>query len=255
MANPVYLPAPLSGLQNLQSLSFMNNDGVDDGPYEAIDCYFPDNDGLQDISNLITSNISTLQRLVLPGDQIWTLPVRVFSSLTELDIIHSSELSGLDLVFHHAVYLQSLILRVEDDVNIFTVMKNNSSALPCLTSFKLVSALGCTEEHFQAVHVFIQGRPLLRRLDLGLYPIDWTTFTFILPTIADLEGLCVLGLTIPFLISTEECVDFCRHLPNKLEAMRLRVDLSDPMLDRGPLSAIVSNLSVGVSLQLLTIPL
>jgi hypothetical protein len=241
MCRPAYLPIALSGLQRLRSLSFMAIDNVDNGPCEAIDLHCSDNEGFQEVAEFITANMSTLRTLILPGKEIWNLPVRVFSSLTELDIVGSSELSGLDLIFHHAVHLQSLIIEAEEDVELFTVLQNNSSALPSLTSLKIISSIFHTEDHLRAVKAFIEGRSLLRRLDLSLNPINWATFTSILPAISDLRALKALGMTMTLAISTKEYTHFVEHFPNELEAIRLRVDLSDPVLDRGPLSVIVSH--------------
>jgi hypothetical protein len=244
MGDRLCLPLGLSGLQRLQSISFTAIENVDDGPCEAIDFHCADNEDFWDAADLIAVNTSTLRTLILPGNRIWNLPVRVFSSLTELDIVESSGLSGLDLIFHHAVNLQSLILHAEEDIELFTVLQSNMSALPCLTSLKIISSVGLTEDLFRAVSLFIQGRSFLRRLDLSLNPIDWTTFASILPAIADLKGLKALGLTIPLEISVDDYRYFTQHLPDELEALRLKVDLSNPMVDRGPLSTIVSHPSV-----------
>jgi len=237
--NP-YLPIALSGIQRLRSLSFMAIDNVDDGLCEAIDLHYLAIDGFREVAEFITLNMSTLRTLILPGEEIWNLPVRAFSSLTELDIVDSFELSGLDLIFHHAVHLQSLIIQGEEDGEFYRVLQNNSSALPSLTSLKIISFISHTEEQLLAVKAFIQGRSLLRRLDLSLNPIDWATFASMLSAISDLHGLKALGITMHLAISTKEYTHFVQHFPNELEAIRLRVDLSDPVLDRGPLSVIVS---------------
>jgi hypothetical protein len=220
-------------------------ENVDDCPSKDVDFYSQDSRGWQGIADLIAVNKSTLQTLILPCDRIWDLPVRIFSFLTELDIVgssvvESSELSGLDLICHHATNLQSLILRAEVDFGLFTILQDNSSALPCLISLKIISFVPLTEDLFRAVSQFIQGRPLLRRLDLSLNPVDWTTFASILPTIADLEGLKVLGLTMPSTILTDDYRRITQYLPDGLEAIRLKVNLSSPILDHGPLSVIVS---------------
>lgn len=234
----MYLPTSLARLQSLQTLSLMAIDNVDNGPCEAIDCFCPHSENFQDIADLIATNLSTLRILSLPGDQIGKLPVRTFTSLTELDIIESSELSGLDLICHHAVNLQSLIIQGDDDVDVFSILKNNPSALPALTSFKIISLVSFDEPFGQAISVFIQGRPLLRRLDLGLLPANWTTFAIFLPMIADLHGLKALGLTIPLKVDDYSLIT--RYLPIGLEALRLKVDLSQPLMDHGPLAVIVS---------------
>jgi hypothetical protein len=235
-----HLPIALSGLQNLRSLSFVVIENVDDCPSKDVDFYSQDSRGWQGIADLIAVNKSTLQTLILPCDRIWDLPVRIFSFLTELDIVGSSELSGLDLICHHATNLQSLILHAEGDFGLFTILQDNASALPCLISLKIISFVPLTEDLFRAVSQFIQGRPLLRRLDLSLNPVDWTTFASILPTIADLEGLKVLGLTMPSTILTDDYRRITQYLPDGLEAIRLKVNLSSPILDHGPLSVIVS---------------
>jgi len=131
---------------------------------------------------------------------------------------------------------------LKEDVELFTVLQNNSSALPSLTSLKIISSIDHTEDHLRAVRAFIQGRSLLRRLDLSLNPINWATFTSILPAISDLRALKALGMTMTLSISTKEYTHFVEHFPNELEAIRLRVDLSDPVLDRGPLSVIMHKL-------------
>ena len=234
-----HLPVALSGLRKLQSLSFMAITDVDGGSCEAIDFYDPNSDYFQDVIDFITANLPSLRTLILPASQIWNLPVRVFSSLTELDIVDFSELGGLDLVLHHTSNLQSLCLRAANDSELYPILQNNPSALPSLTSLKIIT-YGHTEHHFQAIKHFIQGRPLLRKLDLGLLPFDWSAFASILPVIAELEGLKVFGLTMPFPLSMDECAEFTRHLPDGLEAFRLRMDLADPLLDHGLLSMIVS---------------
>lgn len=242
MDAPPYIPVALSGIQKLQSLSFMAIENVDDGPCEAVDCHCPSGEGFQDVADFIADNMSTLRTLILPGDRIWNLPVRVFSFLTELDIVESSELSGLDLICHHAINLESLILHAEEDVQLFAILQNNSSALPCLTSLKIISFVDLTEDLLRAVSLFIQGRPFLRRLDLSLNPVDWTTFATILPAIADLERLTVLGLTIPLEITPDDYRCLTRHFPRGLEAIRLKVNLSNPIIDHEPLSTIMQKL-------------
>lgn len=122
-----------------------------------------------------------------------------------------------------------------------------------MTSLKIISFVNLTEDLFRAISLFIEGRPFLRRLDISLNPVDWVTFAPILLVIADLKGLKAIGLTIPFVLSTDNYSLLIRHLPDQLEALRLKVDLLDPLLDHGPLSVIMQKLRQMHSLGFLSL--
>lgn len=230
-----YPPKALLALQNLQSLVFLGNELDEEdgfsrtGPEEFID-----------VEDLITGNTSSLRRLVLDGERTSRLPIRGFSSLTGLDIIMGpSDTVSLDLILHHAIHLQDLVIDGVTDDEIFLSLQRNHTALPALTSFKLVYIRdGCTEQQAISLSKFIQGRSTLRRLDLN-FEDDWTFFAHIVPVIKGLTALNTLGLKVGGYLSVEDFTILAQYIPVDLDATRFEFNLNIAAFDSGPILPLV----------------
>jgi len=191
-------------------------------------------ESLDDINLIINSNSATLRKLTLNGIYIGDMPIRVFNSLTQLEISFSQAegFRGMDFVFHHATGLESLSLVGYINFDMFPLLRKYSTALPHLTSFRLSSLLEqATEEHWQGICEFLRGRVALRKLCLRLLG-PWKALDAVFPVISGMSELQVLGLHTGRGLSEEEDYAYLAScLPPKLMALNIAISwggLSDP---------------------------
>jgi hypothetical protein len=153
----------------------------------------------EDTVAIVESMITTLQKLSLVARNVSEMPIRVYNSLTDLDICvtYGTELTGMDLIFRHAPLLESLSLVGHIPVDIFSILPRDSTSLPKLKSFRL-SCEDTTMDIIspEAVGVlskFLHKRATLRRLFIRFAGTSWRRLSPLLPTIRSLMNLEVLG--------------------------------------------------------------
>ncbi|KAF8806578.1 hypothetical protein BYT27DRAFT_7167997 [Phlegmacium glaucopus] len=179
-----------------------------------------------------SSAIHTLRIITLQAPQ---MPIRVYDSLTELEIFATEacteELIGLDLVFRHATALQSFSLVGLFSPDVFSFLPTNSSrSLPRLTSFRLSLEsfdfdIPIGHECLWALCEFLKDRPLLRRLYIRLPTMIWSQVLPLLRTVSELVGLEVLGLhTGEDQIHEENIEIIAQALSLKLKALHLAIN-------------------------------
>ena len=185
---------------------------------------------LVDVSTVLENFSSTIHSLRILAFQTSQAPIRVYDSLTELEIFatedHKAELIGLDLVFRHLTALQSLSLVGYLVSDVFSVFPTNpSQSLSRLTSFRLsVESLDISleSECIWALCEFLKNRPLLRRLYIRHAALNWSQVSHLLSVIQGLVGLEVLGLhTGRDLVNEEDIGLLLRSLSPKLKALHL----------------------------------
>lgn len=223
------LPPALLRLTKLTSLTWAYIPEAESYESDAVDVDEFEKEIEIEPNSIIVANVSSLRSLTCAGDSIWQLPVRTFSSLTELNIEESGSLGGLDIVFHHATQLQAMRLSGILSSELSASLQRNTSALPLLHSLSLRSGvLECSVEEGQAIARFIQGRPCLQRLDLRFYLLHWTAFTRVLPPVTDLRALKVLGLGCgEESISSNVSETLKEYLSDNLEAVSLDMPAAD----------------------------
>ncbi|KAF8911518.1 hypothetical protein CPB84DRAFT_1812353 [Gymnopilus junonius] len=179
-----------------------------------------------------------LRSLRVTASQVGTIPIRTFSTLTELEIIATigdqDELVGLDVVFRYASSLESLTLVGFFSSELFSFLPHSSIGnLPLLNSFRLscedtgVHSSGrLGEDEFQSLYGFLQGRQLLRRLYLRIPTLRWGQTSRFLFLIRELGGLEVLGFhTGRDILADEHIVEFVApSLCSKLCALHLAMN-------------------------------
>lgn len=148
---------------------------------------------------IVESMTTTLQTLSLVARNVSEMPIRVYNSLTELDIrvTFDSDLTGVELIFRHAPLLESLSLVGHISADIFSILPSDSTSLPKLKSFRL----SCEEtilpfisnEAITVLSLFLDKRPSLRRLFVRLAAASWNVLSTLLPTISSLVNLEVFG--------------------------------------------------------------
>jgi hypothetical protein len=177
-----------------------------------------------DAQRIINTSITrgTLRSLCLPGHCIGELPVRTFTVLAELDICVFNTLNGLELVFHHAASLTSLSLTGLRDSSVFQMFRENPSAFPCLTSFRLFAEVDTTQDHWDALSEFLHGRNI-RRLDIDLWA-PWIQVSSILPVIGNLHTLQTLGLNVGHeVLEVGDLAHLASQLPATLQTVGIRL--------------------------------
>jgi hypothetical protein len=215
--------SPVLSLHNLCALRrswsqsppfWHSNKGIYDGP-----CFTIDDLDLDCHLQMIDANQDTLRELHIIGLHVDKLPVRIFDSLTHLEIyILEGEISGLPFVFHHAVRLESLVLagwRWEP----FLPFDTNPDILPRLSSFYISAFPLRSSRIWENVCNLIGRRGLLQRLSLKL-PSDWSQILII----KDLPALRVLGLNAGH---QDALTVIALYLPPKLESLYLELVWND----------------------------
>jgi hypothetical protein len=182
---------------------------------------------VDDLLAIVNANSATLTELDLLGSHVGDVPIRIFTALTHLEICvpEGEELRGLDLVFHHAGGLESLLLVGEMAGDVFRALQKNSSSLPRLSSFQLISYNEFDgPEECTMVCDFIRERFLLQRFSLRLCA-PWSTVRMVLPIVMELPKLRALGFHIED-HGEIPIIDFlflACHLPSTLEALQLSI--------------------------------
>ena len=214
--------------------------------YEAVDADGPEIENMVDFNSIVIANVSSLRRLTYAGDDFWLLPVRSLSSLTVLNVICLVDLSGLNIVFHHATRLQDVRLSAAENSELFASLQRNPSALPHLRSLSISSGVvKCSVEEGQAIVRFVEGRPYLQRLELNFHILCWTDFTRVLPSPRATEGLKVLGLGCgEQYVSSNVSETLKEYLTDDLEAVSLNLPkVVDVQIANGPLADLVCPVS------------
>jgi hypothetical protein len=207
----------------------------------AIDLHDGLHEDVDDILDVANSSWKTLRELDLLGPLVGSVPIRIFSSLTHLEICVLSDgtLTGLELVFHHAVCLESLTLAGAIGFDVFQIFQRNPSAFPQLVSFQLSSSLlRHNDEECSAICEFIRGRFSLQRLCLRL-SCPWKQVGMILPIVKEFPALQVLGFDVGYCF----CDDFenlVSHFPPTLRALHLTVNMRNDLTDVGLLTPLVA---------------
>ncbi|KAH9939813.1 hypothetical protein B0H21DRAFT_31472 [Amylocystis lapponica] len=192
-------------------------------------------------SAVVSLNTITLRELSVWGsifwDTIWTK-----NSLTHLELLDTSGVQDIARLLQETVCLESLTLSpVSWDIRIQEALEQNATALPRLTSFKLLD-VSIHEEDIdgdnpvEAIANFLRGRHNLRRLDLWIM----CEFDILLPLIQglqwrELESLDVLGLGLDCEITMENILMVEHCIPRGLTALSffalLGSDVSARFLD------------------------
>lgn len=195
--------------------------------------------------DLVTANLNTLQELALDGilSLPWNLPVRTFENLKDLTLVALRDLHGLELVLRHSSNLESFIVENTRDDQLFSILAQNASSIPLLSSLKIISSGDWfhEESHYLALSMFLQDRRHIRRLDIHMIaPIQ--VVMIILPTLLSFKRLSALGLSLTSSAFPGMPVDYTslpQFLSDSLEAVRFRVFLEEAVLDRGPFLPVV----------------
>lgn len=184
-----------------------------------------------DVREVLNAVSQNLQSLVILTQHITQVSIRVCNTLRVLEICaaHGSSFTGLDLVFRHAVALESLTVVGYLDDETLSLLPEDSSVLPHLNSFR-ISSDGITLDHISDTGIcallgFLRGRSLLRRLYLRLPAAHWSQTSSILEVIGDLDGLEVLGLHTGYdPLSDLEIGMVAKILSKKLRALHLALN-------------------------------
>ncbi|KAF7971760.1 hypothetical protein HWV62_20025 [Athelia sp. TMB] len=214
-------------LRQLRSLSCLV-------PRDMIDLEEPARDTCCTL-DLVTANLNTLQELALDGilSLPWNLPVRTFENLKDLTLVALRDLHGLELVLRHSSNLESFIVENTRDDQLFSILAQNASSIPLLSSLKIISSGDWfhEESHYLALSMFLQDRQHMRRLDIHMIaPIQ--VVMIILPTLLSFKRLSALGLSLTSSAFPGMPVDYTslpQFLSDSLEAVRFRVFLEEAM--------------------------
>ena len=185
---------------------------------------------LVDVSAVLENFPSVVHSLRILAFQTPQTPLRVYDSLTELEIFATetgkAELIGLDLVFRHLTALQSLSLVGYFVSDVFSVLPTTSSqSLSRLNSFRLsIEPFGSPVENecIWTLCEFLKDRPSLRSLYIRHPDLNWGQVSQLLSIIQGLVGLEVLGLhTGMHLVDQEEFGLLVQSLSPNLKALHL----------------------------------
>ncbi|KZP10655.1 hypothetical protein FIBSPDRAFT_962861 [Athelia psychrophila] len=206
---------------------------------------------------LITANVDTLRELALDAmlSLPWNLPVRTFENLNHLTLVGLKDLRGLELVLRHSPNLENFIIEYKIDDELFSILAQNPSSAPLLSSFKVISGAVHDESHYAALGTFLQGHPRLRRLDIQMWAPIESAF-IILPTVKALKDLTAFGLSVSCRPSPVDGIDYSclpLFLSDDMEAVRFEVNLEEAVLDRGPLLPLMVRLAELPSLRYLSL--
>ncbi|TFK44928.1 hypothetical protein BDQ12DRAFT_673828 [Crucibulum laeve] len=183
------------------------------------------------VSTIVEDAAEALQSLMIISTRIAVVPMRVYNTLTELEIcvVDEAHLPELDLVFRHAIVLESLTLVgfIPHSAAAFSVLPSDAPSLPYLRSFRLSCERDFTdtfEDYPRFLCEFLQAHPILRQLHLRVAEADDTFLAAILPVIGGLQELEVLGLhTGRTYFSENEIMLLTDNLPYRLKALHLAI--------------------------------
>ncbi|KAJ7772069.1 hypothetical protein DFH07DRAFT_913846 [Mycena maculata] len=198
----------------------------------------------KDIVSVIDTN--PIHELVLISTHVGLLPIRVCNTLTQLDICvpQFGELVGIDLIFRHALFLESLSLVGYIEPPLFADLPKEPNILPRLTSFRLSCEFwdqDATEIHIPLLSEFLSRRPSLRRLYIRLPGVRLKVAMAVATVISKLESLRVLGFHAGYEpLHEAAALHFAEQLSPKLVALQLslpwfsdlHVRIWDPVLIR-----------------------
>ena len=177
----------------------------------------------------IGANSHTLNRLSIHGDALWGCQIRSYFHLHELELIFPTDLGGLSLIFHHCTRLRSFSLYTSGNrYQLSALLESNPTALPDLTSFKLITQRAeISEADHAALSRFLENKKKLRRLDVSHDTYD-DSVHFLLPFLPVLPALEVLGLDLPSLPFDGgwdwiNMRDLDEKIPLKISALMVRV--------------------------------
>jgi len=200
---------------------------------EAYDAWTWDNElldlhnGQPTIDEIFKLLVSPLQSLRISASHARGIPVRILNNLRELVIVwvigDEDENIGLDLIFRHATFLQSLTMVGLVFPGLLTsLLPSSSGALPHLNSFRFSSEseFDTAFDHadLNCLRDFLSNRNHLRRLHLRLPLIGSQRFD-LWDIIQGLPALEVLGLhTGASYFSVDELQALLERLPLNLRA-------------------------------------
>ncbi|KAJ7287129.1 hypothetical protein C8J57DRAFT_1048758 [Mycena rebaudengoi] len=194
-----------------------------DGIFTEWDC--GSSSGSQDLVDIVEKN--PIQQLALLSAHVGLMPIRVCNSLTVLDICVPlfGDLVGIDLLFRHALFLESLSLVGYIEPDLFADLPKDPTVLPRLSSFRLSCEfwdVETTEMHVPLLSEFLSKRPSLRRLYIRL-PAARLHVTLALATvIGKLESLRVLGFHAGYEpLDEDTALQLADQLSVNLEALQL----------------------------------
>ncbi|KZT02830.1 uncharacterized protein LAESUDRAFT_815036 [Laetiporus sulphureus 93-53] len=178
-----------------------------------------------DFDGYLSSDGKRLRELSIPASLIWNTPDHVLRDLTELTLTPPCSLDNLDILFQQGARLESLCVLQSyhnKPLPIKRTMKTNLSALPSLTSFKVLFGK-LDPDDIPILANFLRCKKNLRRLDISLVDLDWKFMQPLLDVISTSRSLEVLGLDIiqgsPFTFHDHSVLQ--RSLPRDLVALRL----------------------------------
>ncbi|EMD36563.1 hypothetical protein CERSUDRAFT_124336 [Gelatoporia subvermispora B] len=246
---------PLSALHNLRCLSLIWQDAsfrsahmhhtswpLNPLPADPDQNFESAEEVKEAVRSVLTINAKNLRELILSGPGVWDSPMHVFSNLTHLDLIDAGgrdehdpvSWGNLKLIFHHSTRLESLSIVNRNCTTglLFDVFQSESSALPLLTSLKIIEYVEDSHPAWAFdISEFLRNKPHLRRLDLCIY-LEWVDMLPLLSVIADLQLLEVLGIDIRG-ETLEDLGMLERSIPRRVSALRLDPLFYDsPMLPR-----------------------
>lgn len=198
------------------------------------------------LTSLLSSmHFDALKSLSIDGQCVSGMPIRILGNLTELNICVTTddEHQGLDLVFRHAVQLESLSIVGFIGSELFPSLVTDSdlTILPLLRSFRLscdnTTMANTPEPHWMDVlFSFLGDRSKLTRLYLRIPSLDLmsTHEALHLDLLGKLKDLRVFGLhTGATSLDMAFLRDLCGSLPKDLCAIHLAMDWgsNEPLLE------------------------
>lgn len=212
----------LSGFTELCTLQLIDEDPLNDEPPDLKTKY-------PLIHAAISANSRTLNRLSIQGKALWGCQIRSYLHLHELELMLSTDLGGLSLILHHCASLRAFSLYISGkEYQLSPVLQMNPTALPELTSFKLIThQIRISEADHATISSFLENKKKLRRLDVFHDNYEKRTNT-LLPCLPALPALEVLGLDLPAFPFDEgwnstDMRILDQHIPLKVSALVLRV--------------------------------
>ncbi|KAJ7647708.1 hypothetical protein FB45DRAFT_894215 [Roridomyces roridus] len=178
-----------------------------------------------DITEIVDRN--PIEELVILSTHVGLLPIRICNTLTQLDICvpQFGELVGIDLLFRHALLLESLSLVGHIEPALLADLPRDPTVLPRLTSFRLSCEYWdqeLTEMHVPLLSEFLARRPSLRRLYVRLPGVRLEVAMALATVIAELDSLRVLGFHAGYEPLYEAAArNLADKLSPKLEALQL----------------------------------
>lgn len=176
--------------------------------------------------SLMENNRDTLRSLSVPGDLIWNSPIHVFRDMVHLELIYPEQLSNMELLLRHNTSLESLIVKLNagDHTDLWTVLGNNPSALPKLSSLKLACSSSTSRSDIIKLADFVRTKSL-RRFDFQNNYVEWEDSLVLLSVLSGSRTLEVLGIDIvtyrPLTPHDWEILE--QYVPTRTTALRLAV--------------------------------